>query len=156
MKKTIITLILFLLFSAMIQASDLESVIFESVESSVVYIEAALYLDKKYFLNQDVVKSIEDKYKSKILDSFVQIQTGSGMFVTKNGYVITNHHVIEINDLNMSKIEVYNDIVYHFLSKIPNDILNNNDYRTLKNDNEPPRSKLTGYQKNGSQRSSSL
>jgi S1-C subfamily serine protease len=62
----------------------------------VVYIEAALFLDKNDFSNQELIKKVETTYKSKILDSYLPIQRGSGFFISKSGYILTNEHVVYI------------------------------------------------------------
>ena len=134
MKRFFFMFLLFIFGLIFINADEADIKIFEAVEKSIVYVEASFFLDKQDFTNHELIKKVEKEYESSILDSYLPVQTGSGFFITNSGYLLTNEHVIFINDLNMAKIEAYNGAVYNFLSKIPEEILNAEEYRLIKND----------------------
>ena len=134
MKKVFFIFIAFTVFINILCADESDAKIFESTEKSVVYVEVSLFLSKEYFSNQEMVKKIEKKYNYNILDSFLPVQSGSGFFITSAGYLLTNNHVIFINNLDLAKVETYNSVIYNMLSKIPDDVLNAEEYKLIKTD----------------------
>lgn len=108
--------------------------VYEKNKSAIVYIELAVYLDERYSSDNYVYMKIEKEYKKKILNNYEAICSGSGFFLTKDGYCVTNNHVIDIEDESTLRKQLFNYMMYDFFSQIPVNLITNQEYDMIRND----------------------
>ena len=136
MKKSF--LLIFLLVSFKIFADDNSiSKVFEKCETGIIYIKQSLFFDSKDVKNKDIFKKLEKEYDIKILDEYINLGSGSGFFITSDGYIITNHHVIDNSMINDLKQKLQQEIT-KFLYSVPSRVLTyserdkiNDDFKNL-------------------------
>ena len=121
--KIIKYILIFLFTASFLNAIDEKRIsdIFEEYESSVVYIEQSLFFKESDFKYADMFKDFEKKHKLKILNSYNAIVSGSGFFITKDGCIVTNNHVIDTADLKENKKKLLDFIAYNLFSKLDKD-----------------------------------
>jgi S1-C subfamily serine protease len=135
MKKIFYILsLLFVLGIAFADDTEEEVRVFEAFEESVVLIYQGLYFDAKTVSQPALFKKIEEKYDVRIIDTAVILLSGSGFFISKNGYIITNQHVVEAEDLVKIRKDFYENSINEFFSKIPRSILSYGEYDTVRKD----------------------
>ncbi|MCK4796187.1 MAG: trypsin-like peptidase domain-containing protein [Spirochaetes bacterium] len=134
MKKTLVVFLLLSSFRLFCTDIELETMIFEKYEQSVVYLDQTLYFDSNNVSNPDIFKKIEEKYEIEILNIYFSIMSGTGFFITKDGKLLTNYHVIKKEDINNLKKKLYTSLISTFFSKIPSLVITRDEYRLLKED----------------------
>lgn len=136
MRKILILSMLILFSLQQISSEELEkeAVIFEKYEESVVYITQSLYFNSKNVENFELFERVEDKYKVTILDNNFTLSSGTGFFITGDGYILTNHHVTARDKLAEIKRNMYKSLINDFFSKIPESVISSSEYDRLKAD----------------------
>ena len=127
-------LIIFFIFIVTNFINSQASNVYEKNKSAIVYIEIAVYLDEKYSSDNNIYQKIEKEYKKKILNSYEAICSGSGFFLTRDGYCVTNNHVIDIEDESTLRKQLFNSMMYDFFSQIPLSVITNQEYDMIRND----------------------
>lgn len=110
------------------------STIYEKNKSAIVYIEVAVFLDEKYSSDNNIYQKIEKEYEKKILNTYEAMSSGSGFFLTKDGYCVTNNHVIDTEDELTLRKQLFNYMMYDFFSQIPLNVITNQEYDMIRND----------------------
>lgn len=118
----IFLIFIFIPFSSAIEDNDL-SKIYENYEKGIVYVERALYLDSKNIKYHEICERVENIYDLKLVDRYVTIGNGSGFFITSDGYIVTNYHVVDKSNIDKMKESLLERIDRKFISKIPGDII---------------------------------
>lgn len=101
--------------------------IFEKHEKGVAYIEQSIYLNSEYISNRVLIERLEEEYEMSLLDRYMTLSNGSGFFITDDGYLVTNFHVVDVSDVDKIKASLLERIDINFLSKIPEEILSEDD-----------------------------
>lgn len=97
---------------------------FDILRNSVVQIRLALYFDSKLVHYPSNIQKIEKKYGIQILDSNFPISYGSGFFISSNGYLITNAHVINLEDTESFRGKLFSDFVQSLYLSLPQNLRN--------------------------------
>ncbi len=118
MKRFVISLCFFYVMAAssspfrlMAQEMAQPSAVFDMYQEAVVMVSQNLYFDSQYARNPEHIKEVEKVFDTKILDSYVPIATGSAFFITPDGYLLTNNHVIDNTELQIAKKVLYRSMV---------------------------------------------
>ncbi|MDC7126933.1 MAG: hypothetical protein PQJ46_15280, partial [Spirochaetales bacterium] len=66
-------------------------------------VKIAIYFDKELIPDNQIpiFQKIEKRMNEKLIDSYYTLASGSGFFITDNGNLITNYHVINTNSIGM-------------------------------------------------------
>lgn len=130
-----IVVFLFLLNSLCLWSLDEDtlSTVFEKSESGVVLVSQSLYFDSRSVENKSLFTVIEEEYEIEILDSHLNLGTGTGFFITKDGFLITNHHVIDQSGVDELKKDFLSK-VRNFVNQIPSSVLSSTDRILLYDD----------------------
>jgi S1-C subfamily serine protease len=135
MKKIILFLIFLIPFCPLYsQDSEIGTKIFETYEDSVVFLTDALFFSSKDVKNPEIFNKIEKKYDFKILNDYFSLKSGTAFFITKDGYLITNNHVVDMQNIDKVKNEIYDDLINKFFSKLVNSVITSDEYGILKTD----------------------
>lgn len=76
-------------------SDEIESLIFERFEDSVVQVSQAFYFDSKRLDNPELIKGLEKELNTRLLDRYIPAICGSGFFITEEGHIVSNQHVTE-------------------------------------------------------------
>lgn len=119
MKKCII-LLLFLTFFVFAEEEATE--IFEMYKDSIVYVQQTLYFESSKVKHPEHFRKLEDHYKMKLLDTYFTIASGSGFFISTEGHILTNHHVIDISGLEDYRKEMLWGFLNTISRELPDDM----------------------------------
>lgn len=92
--------------------------IVDMYEKGVVHLEITLYLKSEYFNYPEIFKKLEEKYKIKILDHYHGVGQGSGFFITDNGYLVSNEHVVDSQEIGFRRVQLLNGLMRELTKKI--------------------------------------
>jgi len=133
-KKLSLFIVFVFIVRTFLFSEDVESVLFETYEKSTAYISQSIYFNEKEMNYPDVFKKVEAHYKIKLLNQYLSLGNGTGIVITKNGYIITNNHVIEIENEEKIKNLFIRDMIENLLSKIPVSEMTNEEYNRARDD----------------------
>lgn len=132
MKKCII-LLFFLPFIVFAEEEEV-SEIFETYSDSIIYIQQTLYFESSKVKNPQHIKKLEKHYDMKLLDTYFTINGGSGFFITTEGHIITNHHVIDISDLDEYRDDIFWGLMTVFSYDLEQIMLTRKDFEHVTDD----------------------
>jgi S1-C subfamily serine protease len=129
----ILFLIVLILCTALLfgDNEDFAQKIFATYENSVVYIENSVFLDSSLVPDKTIFHKVESNLKTKILDDYFPCSTGSGFFITNDGYIITNNHVIEFNNIKKTRDNMYWNAMEMLSKKLPDKVITGTEFRVL-------------------------
>jgi S1-C subfamily serine protease len=87
------------------------SAIYESNKGAVVMVMQVLFFDEQYAKYPKYVREVEKAFETELLGTYVPIVTGSGFVIDESGYIITNNHVIDSGDTEVTKKIVYRSFI---------------------------------------------
>jgi S1-C subfamily serine protease len=87
------------------------SAVYESYKKAVVMVMQVLYFDPLYVKNPKYIKEVEKVFETELLGTYVPIITGSGFVLDKSGYIVTNFHVIDNKNTDVTKKIVYRSFI---------------------------------------------
>lgn len=110
------------------------SQIYEKGSKSVVLIEQVIYFDSKNVKNTEAFRKIEKKSETLILDQYMGLASGTGFFITSDGYILTNFHVVDDSDIRDIRAAALAGIRNQYITEMPKDIISNEERQTLYKD----------------------
>ncbi len=70
-----------------------------------------LYFDTRHVKYQKYMEEVEKAFETELLDTHVPIVTGSGFFIDESGYIVTNFHVIDDGNMDVTKKILYRSFI---------------------------------------------
>jgi S1-C subfamily serine protease len=115
MKKSLLLLLFFFVATTSYGEDYIDNqALFEKSEKAIVQIALGVKINTERIKNKELFNKLEKELKADLLNNYYFVNLGSGFFITKDGYIISNHHVTkyisneECQKLLNSKLE--NDI----------------------------------------------
>jgi S1-C subfamily serine protease len=105
MKKILLTIVLlfFVCHISYGQDSIKKDNVYENAEKAVVQFTIAVNLDPEKLKNVDLFKKLEAELGTPLLNNYYAALKGSGFIVSKDGYLVSNHHVSKYDTSNESR-----------------------------------------------------
>ncbi len=77
--------------------------IYEDFRESIINLKHVIFFDSDFCESPDLIKLLEEKSDTAILDTNLVLQAGSGFIIDEDGYAITNRHVIQFENIQEKK-----------------------------------------------------
>jgi len=101
---------------------------------SVVYVQQQYYLDAAKAKRPELWKKLSDWSKKELLGQFLTVSTGSGFFIDAQGHILTNAHVVLVEDANATRQSLITALQKTISQTVPEEAINSDDKFALRAD----------------------
>jgi S1-C subfamily serine protease len=104
---------------------------FQNIEKSIVQFTIAVKLDSNKIKNADLFKKLETEFNAPMLDNYYGALKGSGFIISKEGYLVSNHHVSKYESAEESQKRLTLKLFMDMRKKLIPGILSDDEIRTV-------------------------
>ena len=122
----------FLLLLPALGFADTAEEVFQAASPGVVYIQTAVEIPSSAFPNLAAVTKLEERAGHKIVNKVFALFTGSGFFIDTLGHVVTNNHVISLDDEKETRNKAAVNYAFFIEATLKSDDLKPEDKKELK------------------------